>query len=79
MGVPFNYSAYNRENNTAENPCGNMLGKAGYCFNIWGEDITAENIETYYNTQRMYQKFKEMGLGEDINSDYSNVCPGDVV
>ena len=79
MGVPFNYSAYNRLNNTAEEPCGNKLGRAGYCFNIWGEDITAENIGDYYNTQRMYKKFCEMGLAEKINEDYSNVGPGDVV
>lgn len=79
MGVPFNYSAYNRENNTAKNPCGNMLGRAGYCFNIWGEDITSDNIEEYYNTQRMYKRFKEMGLGEPINADYTNVSAGDVV
>lgn len=78
MGVPFEYSAYVEEN-LVNGKAYNHLGKAGYCFNVYGEEITAENHETYYNTQRLYKRFEELGLAEPTATDYSNVNVGDVV
>ena len=78
MGVPFEYSAYVEEN-LLNGKSYNHLGKAGYCFNIYGEEITEENFEDWYNTRRMYDRFKELNCAEPITSDYSNVNVGDVV
>lgn len=78
MGVPFEHSAYVEEN-LVNGKTYNHLGKAGYCFNIYGEEITEENHEVYYNTRRMYDRFKELGCAEPIVSDYSNVNVGDLV
>ena len=78
LGVPYEYSAYVTEN-LVNGKTYNHLGKAGYCFNLYGEEITAENHETYYNTQRMYERIDELGLAKKIVSDYSNVNVGDVV
>lgn len=75
MGVPYEYSAYNPLNGTGNN----QLGIAGYCYNIYREAITKDNYELYYNTQRMYQRYVELGVGQLINPDYSNVNAGDVV
>lgn len=78
MGVPFEYSAYVEEN-LVNNKSYNHLGKAGYCFNVYGEEITEANYEKYYNTRKMYERFLELGCAEPIVSDYSNVNVGDVV
>lgn len=78
LGVPFEYSAYTEEN-LVNGKTYNHLGKAGYCFNLYGEEITEDNYEEYYNTQRMYRRFKELGRAEKIAYDYSNVNVGDVV
>lgn len=78
MGVPFEYSAYVEEN-LKNGKAYNHLGKAGYCFNIYGEEITENNYEEYYNTRRLYERFCELGCGEPIVADYSNVNVGDVV
>lgn len=78
MGVPFEHSAYVEEN-LVNDKTYNYLGTAGYCFNVWSEEITADNHEEWYNTRRMYSRFKELGRAEKITADYSNVNAGDVV
>lgn len=78
LGVPYEYSAYNEEN-LVNGKTYNHLGKAGYCFNLYDEELTAENHELYYNTQRMYKRFEQLGLAKKITPDYSNVNVGDVV
>ena len=83
LGVPFEYSAYGKRDGYYEDNVHQMaynyLGKAGYCFNVYGEEITADNYKKYYNTQRLYARFKELGRAEKIAYDYSNVNVGDVV
>lgn len=75
LGIPYEYTTYNSAvSNTLEH-----VGRAGYAFNPWKDFITAANVEDYYNTERLYKRFKEIGYGEEIEPDWHNVHPGSVL
>ena len=73
MGVPYEQSRYNPLN------VANKWGSAGYCFNMWQEEVTTSNYEVYYNTQKMYERMAYLGCAGPIFSDFSNVSAGDLV
>lgn len=73
LGVPYLYSTYNSNYNK------NSIGRAGYCFNPWQEKITSENVDDYEQANALYARFLELGLGEKIHSDWSNISAGDVL
>lgn len=74
LGIPYEASRY--IHTTAST---HKVGYAGYSANIWNEPITLSNFDLYYNTQRMFERFVELGQARNINKDYSNVSAGDVV
>lgn len=74
LGIPYEASRY--VHTTAST---HKVGYAGYTANIWNEPITLSNFDLYYNTQRLFERFVELGQARNINKDYSNVSAGDVV
>ena len=75
LGIPYEYTTYNAYNSFGSYP----IGKAGYCYNVWDEAITVDNLDDYYNTVRLYKRFSELGQGNKINPTYNNVKPGDIL
>lgn len=73
-GVPYEYSMYN-----AQNGKHNIFGAAGYCYNIYGETVTADNYTNYRFVRQMLPRFFDLGLAEYTNDDFSNIGPGDIL
>lgn len=76
LGVPYDKSMYNPHYNDMKHNC---LNSAPYSFNMWGEDITADNYKNYLYSFNMAKRFRELGLGFKPNANYSNLRAGDVV
>lgn len=72
LGVPYEYSRYNGLDK-------NVIGAAGYCFNPWLADITADNWLTCRHSFNLATRFRELGLGFFPAEDYSNLQPGDII
>lgn len=75
LGIPYEYTTYN----TAIADTLTYVGKAGYSFNIWKDIISAANCDLYYNTQRLYERFEELGLAQRIDSSFQAPKAGDVL
>ena len=73
-GVPYEASMYNRNNGNV-----NAFGKAGYCFNMYGEAVNADNFDDYLFVRNLAPRLDELGLVEYCANDYSNVRTGDVL
>lgn len=75
LGIPYDFTTYNNQiAHTLDH-----VGKAGYSFNPWMDFITSGNLDEYYNTLRLFQRFKELGLGYEISPDFSNIHAGDIL
>ena len=75
LGIPYEWSTYNSSiSASADN-----IGRAGYCFNPWFGSITDENVDTFNQTQRMFNRLASIGRGRKLANDYSNCQPGDIL
>ena len=76
LGIDYYHSMYTPEYNVQKT---NLIGAAGYCYNQWGGQINADNFEEFNTTVEMATEYQRTGLLETVNSDYSNIYPGDVI
>lgn len=73
-GIRFEDSMYNTENGLT-----NHFFGAGYGFNIYGENVTAENYTKYRFVRNILPRYIELGLAEPTDPIFSNVHAGDII
>ena len=75
LGIPYEYTTYTSNvQNTLE-----QVGAAGYAFNMWQELLTFKNADDYYNSQRFYQRMKELGLARKTDNSLRDIKPGNIL
>lgn len=64
---------------TPEYQLNNIFGSAGYCFNPYGDYMSPANYEDIRTTKLFAKWFNEHGILQDVDADFRNVQPGDIV